>query len=74
MQGKQAGEADEGIATVRAQNGRLASSLTGKREVWAEHYRKLGTFTTHKRLDAQFEKEINKWAETNVKGIKTGMR
>ena len=30
------------------------------------HYRKLGTPTTNETFDAEFEKEINAWAETNV--------
>ena len=36
--GKQAGEAVTGIATLRAQNGKM-----GKKEVLVEHYRKLRT-------------------------------
>ena len=40
--GKQAGEADTGIATLRAQNGKVVSISKRKREVLAEHYRKLG--------------------------------
>ena len=31
--GKRAGEADTGIATLRAQNGKIVSSSKGKREV-----------------------------------------
>ena len=38
--GKQAGEADTGIATLTAQNGKMVSSSNGKREVLVEHYRK----------------------------------
>ena len=30
------------------------------------HYHKLGTPTTNKTVDAEFEKEINAWAEENV--------
>ena len=48
--GKQAGEADTGIATFRTQNGKMASSSNGKREVLVvEHYRKLRTHTAAKR-------------------------
>ena len=64
--GKQAGEADTGIATLRAQNGKMVSSSKGKREVLVEHYRKLGTPTTNENFDAEFEKELNAWAEANV--------
>ena len=35
--GKQAGEADTGISTLRAQNGQMVSSSKGKREVLVEH-------------------------------------
>ena len=46
--GKQAGEADTGIATLRAQNGKMVSSSKEKRGVLVEHYRKLGTVSyTH---------------------------
>ena len=62
----QAGEADTGIATLRAQKGNVVRSLKGKRELLVEHYRKLGTPTTNETLDAEFEKEINAWAEENV--------
>ena len=45
----------------------MASSSNGKREALVEHYhRKLGTPTTNKTLDAEFEKVINAWAEANV--------
>ena len=64
--GKQAGEADTGIATLRAQNGIMVSSSKGKREVLVEHYRKLGTPTTNETFDAEFEKEIDAWVEANV--------
>ena len=49
--GKQAGEADAGIATLRVQNGKMISSSKGKREVLVEHYRKLGTPTTNENFD-----------------------
>ena len=65
--GQQAGEADTGIATIRAQNGKTVSSLKGEREVLVEHYRKLGTSTANETFDAEFEKEINAWAEANVR-------
>ena len=64
--GKQAGEADTGIATLRAQNGKIVSSSQGKREVLVEYYRKLGTPTTNETFDAEFEKEIDAWVEANV--------
>ena len=65
---------DKGIATLRAQNGKMVSSSKGKREVLVEHYRKLGTpkpnteFDTE--FDTEFEKEINTWAEPNVEASK----
>ena len=65
MLGKQAREAGTGIATLRAQNGKMVSGSKGKREVLVEHYRKLGT-PTNKTYDTEFEKEIDAWAEANV--------
>ncbi|MEP5533686.1 hypothetical protein [Ekhidna sp.] len=44
----------------------MVSSSKGKREVLVEHYRKLGTPTANETFDAEFEKEINAWAEANV--------
>ena len=41
--GNRAGKIDNGIATMRAQSGKMVSSSKGKREVLVEHYRKLGT-------------------------------
>ena len=35
---KQAGKMDNGIATLRAQNGKMVSSSKGKRDVLVEHY------------------------------------
>ena len=64
--GKQAGEAGTGAATLRAQKGNVVRSLKGKREMLVEHYRKLGTPAANETLDAEFEKEINAWAEENV--------
>ena len=46
--GQQAGEADTGIATLRAQNGKMIGCSKGRREVLVEHYRKLGTPTANK--------------------------
>ena len=60
------GAADTGIATSRVQDGKMVSSSKGKREVLVEHYRKLGTPTSNKTFDAEFEKEINAWVEANV--------
>ena len=64
--GRQAGEADTGIATSRAPNGKLVSGSTGKKEALAERYRKLGTPTANETFDVEFEKKINAWAEANV--------
>ena len=61
--GRQAGEADTGIAALRGQNGEMVSSSKGKREVLVEHYRKLGTPTANETFGAEFEKEINTWTE-----------
>ncbi|CAN0044737.1 unnamed protein product [Sphacelaria rigidula] len=69
IMGNQAGKMDNGMATLRAQNGKMVSSM-GKREVLVDHYRKLGTpkldtkFGT--KFDTKFEKEINASAEANV--------
>ena len=51
--GKQARETDTGIAL----NGIMVSGSKGNREVLLifEHYRKLGTPTTNKTFDAEFE-------------------
>ena len=46
----------------------MDSSSKGKREVLVEHYRKLGTSTANETFDAEFEKEINAWAEANAGG------
>ena len=64
--GQQAGEANTGVATSRAQSGKMVSSSRGKREVLVEHYRKLRTPTANENSDAEVEKEINSWAEANV--------
>ena len=67
---KWAGESDTGVATLKAQNGKMVRSSKRKREVLAEHHRKLGTPTTNKTFDAEFEKEINAWAEANADASK----
>ena len=64
--GQQADEAGRGIATLRAQNGKMVSSSKGKREVLVEHYRKLGTPTANETFDVEFDKEISARAEANV--------
>ena len=64
--GNRAGKIDNGRATLRAQNGKMVSSSKGKREVLVEHYSKLGIPKPNARFDAEFEKEINAWAEVNV--------
>ena len=68
MVGEQAGEAGTGIATLRAHHGKMVGSPKGKREVLllVGHYRKLGRPTVNGTFDAEFEKEINAWAEVNV--------
>ena len=52
IMGNQAGKMDKGIATLRAQNGKMVSSSKGKREVPVEHYRKLGSSTRNSRKKA----------------------
>ena len=47
IMGQQAGEKDTGIATLRAQNGKMVNSSKGKSEVLVQHYRKLGTPTVN---------------------------
>ena len=51
--GQQAGKADTGIATLRAQNGKMVSRSKGKREVHVEHYLKRGTPTANEAFDAK---------------------
>ena len=48
------------------QNGKMVSSSKEKRKVLVKHYRKLGSPTANKTFDAEFEKEVNTWAEANV--------
>ena len=61
-----------GIITLTAHNCRMVSISKGNREVLVEHYilnehyRKLGTPTANETFDAEFDKEINAWAEANV--------
>ena len=65
--GKQARrQEDTGMATLRAQNGKMVTSSKGRRQALLEHCRKLGTPRTNKYFDAEFEKEINGWAQDNV--------
>ena len=54
----QAGKTNEGVATLRAQK--------GPSEVLVEHYRTLGTPTTNKRFDTEFEKEVNAWVVASM--------
>ena len=56
IMGNQAGKMGKGIATLRAQNGKMAGSSKGKREVLVEHYRKLRTPKTNTKFDTEFEK------------------
>ena len=44
----------------------MVSTSKGKREVLVEYYRKLGTPTSNDTFDAEFDKEIDAWAEANV--------
>ena len=55
-----AGKIDNGIATLRAQNGKVVSSSKGKREVLVEHYRKLGTPKPNAKFDAELEKKLTR--------------
>ena len=68
--GNQAGKMDKGIATLRAQNGKMVSSSKGKRDVLVEHYRKLGTPKPSTKFGTELEKEINTWAEATVEASK----
>ena len=54
--GQQAGEADTGIATLRAQNGKMVSCSKEKREALAAQYLKLGTLTANETFVAEFDK------------------
>ena len=69
--GKQAGEADRGIAILRTQNGKMASSSKGKREVLVEHYHTLETATANGNVSTEFDKEINAWVEANADASET---
>ena len=48
--GQQAGKTDTGIATLRAQNGKMVSRSKGKRGVLVKHYRKLGMPTANENI------------------------
>ena len=63
--GKRAGEVKNGLATLKPQDGKMVSSSKEKKGVLVVRYWKLGTPTTNKAFDAEFEK-INAWAEANV--------
>ena len=65
-----AGKIDNGIATLPAQNGKVVSSWKGKKKVLVEHCRKLGTPKSNAKFDAEFENEINAWAEMNAEASK----
>lgn len=76
--GKQAGEADKGIATLRAQKCKMIRRLNGRREVPVENYRKLGTPTTNKVFEAEFKNkptsaeavvETSKWEGSGSKEL-----
>ena len=58
--GNRAGKIDNGIATLRAQNGKMASIPKGKRELLVKHYRKLGTAKPHAKFDADSKKKITR--------------
>lgn len=68
--GTQAEKIDKGVATLREQNGRIMSSLKGKREVQIEQYRKLGATITKAKATRNSKNIINGWAEANVKASK----
>lgn len=70
VSGKEAEHTEKGVATLRAQNGKMVGILKGEREVLAEHNRKLGTPTTSQRCDAKFDEDINAWVEANVEASK----
>ena len=56
VMGNQAGKMDKGIATLRAQNGKMVISSKGKREGLVEHCRKLGTPKPNTKFDPEFGK------------------
>ena len=70
--GKQARETGTGIVTLRAQNGKMASSSKGKREVLVEHYRKLRTPTTSTTFDAEFREGYQRLGRGERRCIRTG--
>ena len=67
--GNRAGKIDNGIANLRAQNGKMVSSSKGKREVLVERYSKLGTAKPNAKFDADSKKN-NAWAEANIEASK----
>lgn len=67
VRGKQAGEADTGIATSREQNGKMTSGLKGKRGVTRRALpQAIGTQPTNKTFDAECAKEIDARGVSNV--------
>ena len=54
------------MATSRAPSGTMVGSSRGEREAPVGPYRRLGTPTANEAPDAEFEREINAWAEANV--------
>ena len=69
--GKQAGAADKGIATLRVQNGEMASCSMGKREMLVDRSRKLEARVTKERFYADIGKETEVRVEANkCRGIK----
>ena len=67
MLGQQAGEADTGIATLRAHNGKIVSRTKTKRQLLVELSPKLETRRAVESFYAEFEKDINAWEEANVR-------
>ena len=48
----------------------MVSSSKGKKEVLVEHYSKIGSPKRNAKFDAEFEREINAWAEVDVEASK----
>lgn len=63
---KRSEKIDSGIATMRAQKGKMVGSSKGEKEVLVEHCRELGTLKTNRKFDTAFGKETSEWAEANV--------
>lgn len=70
--GKQAGDANTGIAPLRARHGKMVRHSKGKRKYIVEHYRKLGTHTINESFDAESKKETNAWAEASERAPGAG--